>query len=359
MPATTKNNKSAEDQVRCPIQALITLMLGACLALPAAAQQRITIGIVPTVPAASTYLAVEKGYFRDAGIEAKIETVDSASKIIPFLAQNQVQVAQGGLAIGYFNAVADGLPLILALEGGSSPLYHSVLVRTDLRDKIKSVADLKGHSVGLTAPGAITNYEFGKVLASAGLTLKDVEVKYVAFPQMGAAFANKGIDVALEVAPFTDLIAREGFAARWIDPDDFITPTPMSTVGYMANTDWAKQNPELARQVFIALAKGGRDYCQAYHHGPNRGEVEDILIKNKVMSDRALLDKMDWQARTPDGAFNVASLMDIQDFFVADGSIAKKLPAEKIVDVSYAAAATTALGPFEVINKQSTLKGCR
>jgi NitT/TauT family transport system substrate-binding protein len=325
----------------------------------ASAQTRITIGIVPTVPAASTYLAVDKGYFREAGIEAKIETVDSSSKIIPFLAQNQVQVAQGGLAIGYFNAVADGLPLILALEGGSSPLYHNVLVRADLKDKIKSVADLKGKSVALTAPGAITNYEFGKVLASAGLTLKDIEPKYVSFPQMAAAFANKGIDAGLEVAPFTDEITRRGIAVRWIDPDDYIKPTPMSTVGYMVNTDWAKQNPDLAHRVFTALAKGGRDYCQAYHHGPNRGEVEDILIKHKVMTDRDLLDKMDWQARTPDGKFNVASLMDIQDFFIADGTFTRKLPPEKLVDLSYSEQAAKALGPFTVINKASTLKGCR
>lgn len=58
------------------------------------------IGIVPTVPAASPYLAVDKGYFREAGIEAKMETVNSASKIVPFLAHNQVRVAQGGIAIG-------------------------------------------------------------------------------------------------------------------------------------------------------------------------------------------------------------------------------------------------------------------
>ena len=339
------------------VSLIIWLLLAS--ALPATAQTSITIGIVPTVPAASTYLAVDKGYFREAGIEAKIETVDSASKIIPFLAQNQVQVAQGGIAIGYFNAVADGLPVILALEGGSSPLYHNVLVRTDLKDKIKSVGDLKGHTIGLTAPGAITNYEFGKVLASAGLALKDIEPKYLSFPQMGAGFANKGIDAALEVAPFTDIITQQGLAVRWIDPDDYIKPTPMSTVGYMVNTDWAKQNPDLAQRVFTALAKGGRDYCQAYHHGPNRGEVEDILINHKVMSDRALLDKMDWQARTPNGEFNVASLMDIQDFFVADGTIAKKLPAEKLVDISYAETAAKALGPFQVINKASTLKGCR
>jgi NitT/TauT family transport system substrate-binding protein len=353
-----KHEEFGEDPVRA--LALVSAFVFAG-SLHAAAQPRatITIGIVPTVPAASTYLAVDKGYFRDAGIEAKIETVDSASKIIPFLAQNQVQVAQGGIAIGYFNAVADGLPLILALEGGSSPLYHNVLVRTDLKDKIKSVADLKGKIVGLTAPGAITNYEFGKVLASAGLTLKDIDVKYIAFTQMGAAFANKGLDAALEVAPFTDEIARQGLAVRWIDPDEYIKPTPMSTVGYMVNTDWAKQNPDLAHRVFTALAKGGRDYCQAYHHGPNRGEVEDIIIKNKVMNDRALLDKMDWQARTPDGAFNVASLMDIQDFFVADGSIAKKLTADKLVDTSYAEAAKKALGPFEIANKASDLKGCR
>jgi hypothetical protein len=68
---------------------------------------------------------------------------------------------------------------------------------------------------------------------------------------------------------------------------------------------------------------------------------------------------MAWQSRNPNGAFNVASITDMQAFFQREGVIAKTSPAEKLVDPSYAADVANALGPFDLINKASPLKGCR
>lgn len=319
----------------------------------------VTIGVVPSVPAASTYLALDKGYFRQAGIDARLETIDSASKVIPFLASNHMQVVQGGLSVGYFNAVDQGLPIAIALDDGSSPLYHDLLVRPDLKDRIKTIVDLKGRTVALVSPGAVTTYELGKVLETGGLSLDDVEIKYVPFTQMGAAFANKAIDAALEVPPFGDLLIEKGLAARWLDPDKLIQPTPMSIVAYMVNTDWAKQNPEVAHRVFLALARAGREYCQAYHHGPNRAEVVDALVRNGAVTDRALLEKMPWQARDPDGRVNLASLSDVQDWFFRKRMIKEELPLNRLSDTRYADAAEKAFGPFVLANKNSTLAGCR
>ncbi len=320
----------------------------------------ITIGLVPSVPSAITYLALDKGYLRDAGIDAHIETIDSVSKVIPFLANNHMQLVEGGgLTVGYFNGLLQGLPITLALDAGSSPLYHQFLVRPDLKDQFKSVADLKGHTIGIVGPGSVGVYEVGKVLETAGLTLRDVEVKYVPFTQMGAALANKAIDVASEVPPFGSLLVDKGLGVFWIDPDTLIKPTPMSIISYQVNTDWAKANPEVAKKLFVALARAGREYCQAYHHGPNRAEVVDVLIKYKAMSDRELTDRMDWQARDPDGRFNVASLRDVQDFFYKEHLIDRKVPDDRLVDESYADAAAQALGPFKLINEASKLEGCR
>ena len=119
----------------------------AALAVTAARAEPITIAIVPSVPAASTLIAEEKGYFRDAGLDVKIERIDSIGKAVAFLAANHVQVAQGGVNAGIFNAIGQGLPVVLALDGGSTPLYHKILVRRGLEDKIRSVADLKVHQV--------------------------------------------------------------------------------------------------------------------------------------------------------------------------------------------------------------------
>jgi hypothetical protein len=68
---------------------------------------------------------------------------------------------------------------------------------------------------------------------------------------------------------------------------------------------------------------------------------------------------MAWQARNPDGAFNVASILDMQAFFQRNGVIAKTSPAERLVDPRYATAVADKLGPFALINKASPLKGCR
>jgi NitT/TauT family transport system substrate-binding protein len=336
----------------------IALAVFTALAAPASAQ-KVTIAVVPSVPGGTTYVALDKGYFRDAGLDVDIERIDSLGKAVAFLATNQVQVAQGGINAGFYNAVAQGLPVALALESGSSPTYHRIIVRTDLKDQIRTPADLKGRVVGLSSPGSTSMYEVASVLASAKLELKDIEPKNLAFSQMAAAMTNGALDAAMEVAPFTERMIEQKVGVPWIDPDDYIQPLPMSSVGYIVNTDWAQNNHDTAKKLFVALARAGRDYCQAYHHGPNRGEIINIFMKNRIGTDRDLLDRMSWQSRTPNGEFNVASIIDMQAFFKREGTIDKTSPAEKLVDPSYAADVAKELGPFALINKASSLKGCR
>jgi len=229
----------------------VTFVLAVLLSLatPASAQ-KITIAVVPSVPGGATYVALDKGYFRDAGLDVDIERIDSLGKAVAFLATNQVQVAQGGINAGFYNSVAQGLPVALALESGSSPTYHQIIVRTELKDKIRTPADLKGRTVGLSSAGSSSMYEVASVLASAKLTLKDIEPKNLSFAQMATAMANGALDAAMEVAPFTERMIEQNIGVPWIDPDDYIRPLPMTSVGYIVNTDWAQQNRDTARKLF-------------------------------------------------------------------------------------------------------------
>src|SRR5579871_4339420 len=120
------------------------LLLGLLASTAPATAEKITLAVVPSVPGGATYIALDKGYFRDAGLDVDIERIDSLGKAVAILATDQVQVAQGGINAGFYNSVAQGLPVALALESGSSPTYHQIIVRTDLKDKIRTPADLKG-----------------------------------------------------------------------------------------------------------------------------------------------------------------------------------------------------------------------
>jgi NitT/TauT family transport system substrate-binding protein len=72
-----------------------------------------------------------------------------------------------------------------------------------------------------------------------------------------------------------------------------------------------------------------------------------------------LLNKYPWPARSPDGRINVASMLDIQAWYVKNKLANAQFPAERLVDTSYIDFAVQKLGPFAVENKDSQLPGCR
>jgi NitT/TauT family transport system substrate-binding protein len=341
----------------CCAAGLLALIAGA--SGEARAQAKVVIGSVPGIAAAGTYIADAKGYFRDEGIDAQIADLASAADAMASLATNEFQIVEGGYSAGYWNALAKNFPIIAAFERGSRPTNHKIVVPANMKDTIKIIADLKGHSVAVNAPGSLTIYELGKMLEVSGLTLKDVDVRYMPFPQMLVAFKNGAIDAAEDIPPFVNIGKEQGLMFEIASIDDTLKPYPVAGIAYLVNTDWTAKNKDVARKFFVAIARGTRDYCQAYHHGPNRDEIIDIMIKYKVMSDRALLDRIPWQGRDPNGRMDPGTALDIQDWFFKQGMINQKFPAERLVDTSYADFAAKTLGPFEVINKSDPLPSCR
>lgn len=325
----------------------------------AEAQAKVVVGSVPGIAAAGTYIADAKGYFKEAGIDVQIANLASAADAMASLATNEFQVVEGGYSAGYWNALAKNFPIITAFERGSRPTNHKIVVPANMKDKIKTVADLKGHSVAVNAPGSLTIYELGRMLEAAGLTLKDVDVKYMPFPQMAVAFKNGAVDAAEDIPPFVNVAKEQGLMFEIGSIDDTLKPYPLGSIAYQINTDWAAKNKGVVQKFFVAIARGTRDYCQAYHHGPNRDEILDIMIAYKVMSDRALLDRIPWQGRDPNGRMDAGTALDIQDWFLKEGMINQKFPAERLIDTSYADYVAKTLGPFELINKSDPLPSCR
>ena len=338
---------------------LVSLIAATCvMALATVARaQHLDVGIVEAMGRAPEFIAMDKGYFKEAGLDVNFVPMDSSSRFAAANAEGSLPIIGGAVSVGFFNSVAQGFPIKLMLEGGSTPIGLNLMVRPDLAPRMRTLADLKGRSISVTAPGSSNIYVAGKLLEKAGLTLKDVDAKYIGFAQLSGAFANKALDAAIVIQPTVALLEAGGFAKPWIDPDDVITPTPMLVSGILVNTDWAAKNADLARKYFTALMRGVRDYCDAYHHGPKRAEVIDILTRNTAMKDPAFLDKSVWLSRSALGAIPTESLLDIQHFFFTEGLVKQELPIERLIDMSLVSAANAALGPYQA--PPDTKRGCR
>jgi NitT/TauT family transport system substrate-binding protein len=325
-------------------------------AAAAGAQERVRVGWVPAMVSSPIMIAREKGYFKAEGIDLELESVTTATDAMAHVGTNRLQVLEGGVQANYFNALASKFPIIIAGDRASSPLGHLVMIRPDLKDEIRSLKDLKGRTISIAGAGSIIAYEMDKMLQTVGLSLKDTTVKVLPIPQLPVAFANKVIDAADIYAPMTHQLEQQKLAVRLVDPDDVLKN--MVVAVSIINTDWARDKPAVVRGFFLALMRGARDYCQAYHGGPNRQEVLDILMRTGI-EKRADILALQWPSRRPDGHVDAEAIANVLDWYRANGFVKGEVARDRLVDNTYVNAATARLGPFRLENTASKLPGCR
>ena len=339
---------------------LLAAVAMAGVAAGAEAQETVVkVGVVRSMANGAILLAMEKGYFKEVGIKVELEDLQSSATAMASLAQGQLNIIAGGVSAGYFNALEKNLPIIITVDRVTTPIRHNLMIRADLKDQIKGIKDLKGKVIASNAPGSISTYEIGKILAKSGLAFTDVEIKNLPFPQYAVALTNKAVDAALTIPPFTYSLTDKNIALPFAEADEIVEPRPLTIAVNLTNTDWAKANQQLVRNYYVALMRGVRDYCQAYHGGALRKELIDLLVKTGTEQRPELLHKYPWPARNLNGKLNVASLLDIQDWYVQNNFTRAKFPAERLADNSYVDHANQKLGPFVLENKDSKLAGCR
>ena len=311
------------------------------------AQNVVRVGDVGIVADAPFYIGAEKGYFKEKGLEITLATFASAAAAMAPLSAGQLDVVGGGISPALFNAFARAFPVrIVAARSRDFPgnTSDTLIVRSDLKDQIRSFADLKGRKIAINAAGSALVYMLGKMLESDGLSLKDVEIVYIPFPDMGPAFTSKAIDAGTSVEPFVTLFEDRGYAFPWKRASDVIRNPWFEVAVILYNKDWAEKNPRAARDFMVAYIRAARDFHDAMYGGKTRPEVIDTLIKRTRVKDRALYDRMQWGYIDPNGVVGKESLREQQDWYARQGSIPKKVDIDEIVDDRYVKYAVEQLG---------------
>jgi NitT/TauT family transport system substrate-binding protein len=351
-------SKAAPSTAALGMAAAIAVLIAAARATAAEPPVPIKVAGVPSISTAGLFVAIDKGYFREAGLDVEFSTIESGSDVQAMLATNRVQVISGALSAAMFNSMAQNLPVKIYYTVATGPSFHYLMVRSDLKDAIRTPADLKGRIVAVGGKATGDYYSLGRVLESVGLSMKDIDARTVVFSEMPAALANKALDIALMIPPLTDAMAQKGIAVKWLDVEDVVKVKPMVIAVGQMNTDWVRTHEQAAKGYLTAVLKGTREYCQAFHFGPNRPEIVKLLAKYTAIHDPALIDRIEWGASDPIGSIPRASLEDFEEFDLGQKLISKRLPLDQVAELDWVQEAGRKLGPFTLIHDDGK-PGCR
>jgi NitT/TauT family transport system substrate-binding protein len=245
------------------LKKIALIMLGLALALSgcagsqsangAGALTKLTVpmGYIPNIQFAPFYIAIQKGYFRDAGIEIdfdyKIETdgvklVGSGELPFAIVSGEQVLLARAqGLPVTYVTAWYQQYPV-------------SVVAKSDLGILIPQ--DLKGKKIGLPGLFGANYVGLQALLFEAKMSESDVTLDSIGFNQVDLFAAGKQDIVVGYTANEPIQLRARGIPVTEIRVADYVQ---LASNGILTNEKTIRDNPELVRRFVGAFLKGLTD----------------------------------------------------------------------------------------------------
>jgi NitT/TauT family transport system substrate-binding protein len=297
---------------------------------------------IPVVAHSMTpvYIAQSKNFFADEKLEIDITSTGGGGPDIRALIAGDVEFSftTGDNVI---LAHQEGKRLLMVMSGLNKVFINwamhketakakGVTEAMPLAEKIKA---LKGLTVGVTNPGALTAHLAAFVIRKAGYNpQQDVNVIPIgAGPTWLAALENRKVDVALTAPPVPETAITRGFAIMFINnakgEDPSIPEFLMENL--VARPETVAKEADLVRRMVRALTRANQ---WALKSSPE--QVADALKPFMAKIDPELLlsgAKSVLPALSPDGRTSERSFQTTQDILEQAGILKKRAPYAELV----------------------------
>lgn len=268
----------------------------------------VNIGFLPILIYAPIYVALEKGYYAERGLDVKPTPMNSGTDLAVTVSTNDLQIALSGVGPAFWNGLATDLPLNIIAPGHEegNPVATPLMVGAD--SEITSVDQLAGKRVSVNAPGA-TEYWLDAALQTGGLTIGDVDLQYLGFPDAVTALSEGVLDAAMIGEPLATKAVQDG-AARILSNDFDVAGVQVTAM--FSNNDWVEQNSQAAADFVAGYLLACRDLVDA----PN--DPLNLAIINKYTTVPVELTAAAVRpVYQPNGEIDVDNLITLQEFFAA------------------------------------------
>jgi NitT/TauT family transport system substrate-binding protein len=237
----------------------------------AAEPTTVQVGVIPIIDVAPLYLGIEKGFFRERGLDVKPVPAQGGAAIVPAVMSGQQQ-------FGFSNVVSllvardKGLPIVSVAAGASStgnPQEDVNAVLVGKGSTAQTAKDLEGKRVAINSLNNIGDTTIRNAVEKAGGDPSKIQFVELPFPEMPAQLERGNIDAAWESEPFRSAIIAAG--GRILFDNLTETHPKLQIAQYFTSESYRSENKETV-DAFVAGLNESFEYASA-----NPDEVRTAL----------------------------------------------------------------------------------
>lgn len=283
---------------------------------------------------APQYVAIEKGYFKDEGVDLELVTGFGADKTM-------TAVLSGEADIGFMGAEAS----VYAYQEGANDVVVNFAQLTQragnflvAREKMPDFSwkDLNGKEVLGGRAGGMPEMVFEYILKQHDMTpKKDVVIEQgIDFGSTAAAFKSGRGDYTVEFEPAATALETEGagYVVASLGVDSGYVPY----TSYSAKESFIKKHPETIQKFTNALQKGMDDVQKQ-----NAREIAKVIAPQFKEQDFDTITKIVERYQSQDTwkenlIFEKESFELLQDILESSDALKERISYEKLVVTDYA-----------------------
>ncbi|MHC6158126.1 ABC transporter substrate-binding protein [Bradyrhizobium elkanii] len=218
------------------------------------------IGVLRLSSSAPVFIAQDKGYFRDAGLDVELKFFDAAQPIAVATASGDVDFGITAVTAGLYNLAGKGTLKVIggmSREKAGYPLIGYFASNNAYASGLKTPKDLAGKRVAVTQVGSSFHYSLGLLADKYGFKLSDVKVVPLqSLSNAAAALKGETVDAALlPVSTARTLMDSNGAKLLgWVGDE-----TPWQ-LGAIFAPPKALTNAPLVTRLLTALTRADHEY---------------------------------------------------------------------------------------------------
>jgi NitT/TauT family transport system substrate-binding protein len=218
------------------------------------------IGVLRLSSSAPVFIAQDKGYFRDAGLEIELKFFDAAQPIAVATTSGDVDVGITAFTAGLYNLAGKGTLKVIggmSRERAGYPLIGYFAGNNAYASGLKTPKDLAGKRVAVTQVGSSFHYSLGLLADKYGFKLGDVKViPLQSLSNAAAALKGETVDAALLPVSTARKLMDDGGAKLlgWVGDE---TPWQLGAVFASPKT---LSNRPLVTKLLAVLEHADREY---------------------------------------------------------------------------------------------------